>query len=73
MKEMRKARFHYNENEDTFELLINTGDGWGLCCGYKCRACAEAPDGEKNFISWTVLEKLKELQNLGYEIDFHRW
>ena len=72
MKETRKARFHYNEKEDMFELQINTGDGWGFCTGYRCFAIAERPDGEKNFISWTVLEKLKELQNLGYEIDFHR-
>jgi hypothetical protein len=72
MKETRKARFHYNEKEDMFELQINTGDGWGFCTGYRCFAPAQDPDGEKNFISWTVLEKLNELQNLGYEIDFHR-
>ena len=33
---------------------------------------AEAPDGETNFISWTILDKLRELQGLGYEIDFYR-
>lgn len=72
MKEIRKARIQYNEAEDMFELQINTGDGWGFCTGYRCFARADDPEHETNFISWTILDKLKELQNLGYEIDFHR-
>lgn len=71
-KEIRKARFVYNAEEDMFELEINTGDGWGFCTGYRCFAPAQDPNGEKNFISFTVLNKLAELQYLGYEIDFQR-
>ena len=70
MKETRKAKIVYNQEEDSFEIHINTGDGWGFCTGYRCFAIAKDPDGEKNFISWTVLRKLDELQKLGYEINF---
>lgn len=71
MKETRKARIVYNSKDDSFEIHINTGDGWGFCTGYSCWA-REGGDGEKNFISWTILDKLRELQDFGYEIDFHR-
>lgn len=72
MKEIRKARIHYNEKEDAFEIQINTGDGWGLETSYRCRKDAQYPEGDANFISWKILDKLEQLQYLGYEIDFHR-
>ena len=64
---MRKARIVYNPNEDSFEVQINVGDGWGLETGYHC--VAREKGGPTNFISWTILDKLAQLQSLGYKID----
>lgn len=67
---MKKAKVFYNEKEDAFEIHTNPGDGWGLCTSYRCFAIAKNPTGEPNFISFTVLKKLAELQYLGYQIDY---
>ena len=69
-KEKLRAKVVYNEKEDSFEIYINTGDGWGFCTGYRCFTIAKDPNGEPNFISFTVLKKLAELQAYGYEIDY---
>lgn len=68
MKEVRKAKIVYNETTDAFEVQINTGDGWGVETIYKC--VAREPGGGTNFISWRILRKLDQLQELGYQIDF---
>lgn len=67
---MKKAKVIYNEKEDAFEIHINTGDGWGLCTAYRCFTIAKNPNGEPNFISFTVLKKLAELEQLGYQTTF---
>ena len=67
---MKKAKVIYNEKEDAFEIHINTGDGYGLCTSYRCFTIAKDPNGDPNFISFTVLKKLAELELFGYEITF---
>lgn len=68
MKEIRKAKIVYNEEKDSFEIHINTGDGWGFSVGYPCVARENCT--EKNFIHWGILRKLDELVEFGYSIDF---
>lgn len=67
MKETRKAKVIYNQNEDRFEVHINTGDGWGLETAYQCLDSSKGK-GTTEFIHWSVLAKLAQLQHLGYDI-----
>ena len=67
---MRNARIIYNELHDAFDLEINTGDGWGLDSRYNCHTSTKNPMGDANFISFTILKKLRQLEDLGYKIHF---
>lgn len=66
---MLKAKVVYNENEDSYEIWVNTGDGWGFANGYKCVARKGGND-ETNFVSFQILAKLREMQAWGYKIRF---
>lgn len=69
MANIKKARIVYNKEADSFDIEINTGDGWGLETSYPCRRSANKPDAEEaEFISWRILEKIKLLKLWGYEI-----
>lgn len=67
---MKKARVIYNENTDQFEVQYNAGDGWETETAYNCVASNKKPMGDANFISWTILRELANLENLGYKISF---
>ena len=68
MKKMNKARVVYNPEQDTYDIEIKIGGQWVLETGYFCRAITEG--GDTTFIHWTILAKLRQLQELGYTIDF---
>ena len=65
---MKKARIVYNPGEDSFEVQINTGDGWGLDTGFFC--VAKTGETETNYVHFRILNKLGELQQQGYKIEF---
>lgn len=67
---MKKARVIYNEEYDAFDIEINTGDGWGLETRYPCHTSTKNPMGNANFISFTILKVLAQLEYLGYKIHF---
>lgn len=71
-KQKLKARIRYEQKEDgregyAVEILTHEGT-WGLDRFFYL--VAREGDDEKNFIHWTIFEKLAGLQALGYEIDF---
>lgn len=67
---MKKARVVYNNTFDSFDIEILTDEGWGLCTRYTCQNSTKNPDSEPNMIHFSALNKLSELQWLGYHIDF---
>ena len=66
-----KAKVNYNEERDSFDVMISTdgGETWGLDTSYFCQEIRKgAPDGEKDFIHWHVIEKIGHLIDNGYEV-----
>ena len=67
---MLKARVIYTEQEDAYDIEINTGDGWGLCTRYPCHTSTKNPMGNADYISFRILKEIVHLQNIGYTISF---
>ena len=67
-----KARIRYEMNGDREGYAIHIKDletgEWGLESWFPLVA-KEGGNGENNFIHWTFLVKLNELQTFGYDID----
>lgn len=67
---MKKAKIIYNELDDAYEIWIDTGDGWGFCNSFKCRV-REGGDSPE-FIHFSFVSSLAELERFGYKITF-KW
>ena len=67
---MMNARVIYNEEFDSFDVEINTGDGWGLETRYPCHTSTKNPMGNANFIHFGIIRKLEILQACGWKITF---
>lgn len=68
-----KARVIYKEvnNQEGFAIELLNGDDWELYAWYPCAERKNANPGEGfDYLHWTVLKRLGELQDLGYEIIF---
>lgn len=65
-KRKMMAKVIYNKEEDSFELWINTGDGWGFSRSTKCRIVEG--DTEANFIHYSFMKEILNCINLGYEV-----
>ena len=66
-----RAQLRYHKQDDGREgYAINIfSDGeWGLDSWFPLVA-REGGDGETDFVHWSILNKLSQLQNLGYDID----
>ena len=67
----RKARVVYNKFDDRFDIDIQQADGsWELSFGFKCQHSTTEPKRtqDANYISWEILEKIRDLKLYGYEI-----
>ena len=67
---MKKARVHYNEKFDAFDIEIMTEDGWELASEYSCHKSTLHPDGGANYIHFGILRKIADLQHMGYTVKF---
>lgn len=69
---MKKAKVIYNPTDDKYEIYtdIENGEGWNFCAGYAFMASAKNPNGEKCLLSYRIITKLCELEQLGYQITF---
>ena len=66
--ETRKAKIIYNSTDDAYEIWIDTGEGWGFCRSYKCRV--RQGGDEPEFIHFSIISSLAEMERFGYEITF---
>ena len=69
-KEKMKARVRYEKREDGregYKVEIYSEGEWGLDTFFPLVAKAGAEDTD--FIHWTFVRKLSELQAFGYDID----
>ena len=64
----KNARIIYNEEFDAFDIEIETKEGWELENRFQCMAAEEAPSVHTYFIHFSVLRKIKDLQNMGYKV-----
>ena len=69
------ARLRYCKRQDgrvgySIEVRSSSNGEWGLDTWFPLVA-ADGWDGETDYIHWTILRKLSELQHLGYEIDLN--
>lgn len=67
------ARLRYHKDEDgregyAIEVSGNPDKGWGLDTWYPL-VPKDGGNGETDFIHWSILRKLGDLQRLGYEVD----
>lgn len=67
------ARLRYHKHEDgregyAIEIRSNSNDDWGLDTWYPL-VPKDGGNGETDFIHWSILSKLGDLQRLGYVID----
>lgn len=67
---MRKARVKYNPDRDSYVIEINTGDGWDFCCSFPCVIKKDSKTGTADFIHYSFVSKMSELQHQGYTLDF---
>lgn len=67
---MRKAKITYNPETDSYEIHINVGDGWGFDCSFRCVEKKDSKTESKDFIHFSFVSKMAELQHQGYTIDF---
>lgn len=65
---MKEAKIIYNHTDDAYEIWINTGDGWGFCKSYKCRV--RQGGDEPEFIHYSFVSSLAEMEAFGYKITF---
>ena len=65
---MKKAKVIYNQKNDAYEIWINTGDGWGFSKSYKCRVRQGGEEPE--FIHFSIITSLAEMEQWGYKITF---
>lgn len=56
----------YNAKEDSFDLYINSGNGWDFSFGAICQKRNENDD-EANFITYQLINEISNCVNLGYE------
>lgn len=71
MKNNLKARIAYDKKEDAYKLMLSQdgGETWDLCMYCVCqRSEHDAPDDEPMFISVGLINELKNLIFLGYDI-----
>lgn len=55
---------------DSYDIEINTGDGWGLDMRFKLQKSIKNPKEETCMMSFQFVTKCAELQWQGYEINF---
>ena len=70
---MMKARVKYTENYNDREgylVEINTGDGWGLDTFFPLVASARFPMGDANYVHFSLINKIAQLNDLGYRVTF---
>lgn len=67
---MKKARVHYNEKFDAFDIEIKTEDGWELISEYSCHKSTLHPYSGANYIHFGILRKIADLQHMGYNVKF---
>lgn len=63
------ARVKYNLNyngREGYAVEINTEGEWGLDSFYP--TVARKGDTEPNYVHWSILRKLNEIQKLGYDL-----
>lgn len=69
-----KARVKYYEDyngKEGYAVEIFSEDEWGLNTFYPLvRRDGAGEDEEKNFVHFGILNKISELKEFGYEIDF---
>lgn len=71
-KAKMKAQLRYHKQEDGREgyaINIYTDGEWGLDTWYPLVERKDRNDGEPDYVHWSILRKLAELQAWGYEID----
>ena len=64
----KNARIIYNEKEDTFDVEIETKEGWEIEKRFLCVVAEERPSIHADFIHFSVLRKIKDLQDMGYKV-----
>lgn len=64
----KKARIIYNEEHDAFDVEIQTKEGWNLEKRFQCVEAEKTPRANANFIHFSVLRKIRDLQYMGYEV-----
>lgn len=69
---MKKARVIYNEVEDTFEVQFTSDGEWVTDTSYTCQPSARHTMGDANFIHFSILKKLAQLEYMGYKISFQK-
>lgn len=64
----KDARIIYNKEHDAFDIEIKTKEGWELEKRFLCVA-AEGRPGITYYIHFSVLRKIRDLQDMGYKIE----
>lgn len=71
-----KAQLRYHKKEDGREgyaINILTDDGWTMESWFplvaKVGADAIGKENETDYVHWSILRKLSQMQSYGYEID----
>lgn len=71
-KATMKAQLRYSRKEagrEGYTLNIQSDGEWTMDSFFPLFA-RENGDGEADFVHWSLLRKLHDLQELGYDIDF---
>ena len=64
-----RVRFQNNNGKEGFAVELLQEDGiWGLDTWYPCVERKDHGDGRTDYLHWTILRKLSELQDLGYTV-----
>lgn len=65
MKFEKLCRINYNENTDSFELLITTDkDEWGVVLIEHCQA--SETDSNRDYIHFQIINELRACVDMGY-------
>ena len=70
---MKKAKVQYHENyygQEGYAVEIFSDDDWGLDSFFPCVRREEADEDEgKNFVHFSLINKIAQLNRLGYQIE----
>lgn len=64
----RYIRIRYNKSTDSFELQVSTDNQktWSMMKAYKCYAIAKRPDGEPQYIHYSVITQINQALDFGF-------